>query len=600
MLMTSKQLKQTEVCVDTETTGVNPHRATMLGFSLATAADSKWILNPSKVETAKLNEYLKGKSILTQNGKYDAIVLSKHGIFFEIDYDTMIAEYILHIDKPRNLEDMFERRFGTPKKCLIDLFNEANADKKPRVNLPDGWYAVKYGKPTKKEPQGKLLHYGVSMEALGHYAKEDVEAVRLIKEDQMKEFSERPELYKWFKEVEIPVQNILIKAELKGVKLDLNEVAVLRAEVEKKCKAVEAKLKFIAGGDINFRSTKQLQEVMYEKLGLPKLLKTKTGWATGKKVLKKMENRAFPKLLMEYSQYNKLLTGFLEPLPTLVDENNRLHTTFNQALTDTRRFSSEDPNLQNIPARTDLGKWIRRCFVPERGYKFLVADYSQIEPRLLAHFSSDPFLIEAFNTDKDLYDFVSNLMTKRLGRDFPRDMSKILVLSLIYGKTAYGLAQDWKCSEQEAQGIIDLFFGLFTKVEQWMKDTISTSRMRKSWGKSIAGLPLHIVAKDKKGDILGDLNDTRQWVREAAERCAVNYPIQSSSQDVIKKAMVDVYKSTGLVPVLFVHDEMVFELDLDNHILCGEHKTIVQKMESAWKLAVPLKVSAKITDYWEK
>ena len=589
------QALKTILAIDTETRGKNPHRADLIGISLYHDRKSSW----HSGKTVMID--MPDAYVIGQNAKFDAVILARYGIRYHVNYDTMLAEYLLHIDQPRKLEVMYERYFGEHKKDLLEIFNDAQSvfGIKERKRLPDDWYETSRREPSKNFPHGKVLHIGVAPEVLASYAKEDVEATFKIYQAQMKEFETKPELYKWFMDVEMPVCNILIQSEIKGVKLDVAKLQLLETELQAKADGLYKKIEWLSGTPgINLNSPKQLQEVMFKKLHLPRLTKTQTGWSTSKATLEKMKDRAFPKLLLQYNECDDLLSKFIRPLPLIVDKDSRLHTTFNQALTDTRRFSSEDPNLQNIPAKTDLGRRIRECFVPEEGHKFLICDYSQIEPRLLAHFSSDPFLLEAFNTDKDLYEFVSSLMSKRLGRDFSRSMAKILVLSLIYGKTAYGLALDWRITQAEAQSIIDQFYGLFTKVREWMQDTVTTSKFSKSWGKSLAGLPLKIVAKGKDHDVIGDLDDERQWVQEACQRLAVNYPIQSSSQDIIKKAMVNVYEKFGLVFVLQVHDELVYEVPTANAE--AVEKAIVYEMEHAWELKVPIKVSHEIADYWKK
>jgi len=219
---------------------------------------------------------------------------------------------------------------------------------------------------------------------------------------------------------------------------------------------------------------------------------------------------------------------------------------------------------------------------------------------LLAHFTEDPTLVSAFHNGEDIHQKTADLIGKKLGGEFPRSHGKLLNFSLIYGKTAFGFAKDWNCSVQEAENIIETYFIQFPRVKEWMKDTILQTKLRKSWGKSIAGLPLYICAKGKDGEVMGDINSPVQWIREAAERCAVNYPIQSSSQDIIKKAMVEInnkYKS--VYPVLFVHDEMVFELAEGDLKWCIDND-ITDIMQNAWKLRVPLKVSWHIADCWEK
>lgn len=561
---------KTKVSLDTETTGKNPHNA---GLLLISGSDKTYsfvhefnesIVNPPSLLT-HLREFL-----VLQNGKYDKIVLAKHGINIDVDWDTMVAEYLLNIDKSVKLEEVYERYTGVYKEGLMEVYNRFTSQ--DRKTLPDGWYTQ------------------IDQTAFKEYAVADAEATLKIQEFQEKEFQKRPELYSWFKEVEMPLVNILAEVELKGVKVNIEKLRHLEEEFEVKKNKILGDLKFIAGKpDLNFNSSKQLQEVLYHELKLPTVRKTKTGFSTDSATLKKLaERHAFPKFLLEYRTIEKILGTYIKPIQEQVDENGRLHTNYNQCLTKTRRFSSDSPNLQNIPVKSELGRLVKESFVPEAGHKFLIADYDQVELRILAHLSQDKTLIQAFNEGIDVHQQTADLMSKKLGRPIDRGMGKTLNFSIVYGKTAYGFAEDWGCTESEAQEIIDGFFEARKGMKEYIEDIKNEAIRTGGWLNTLAGLPLFV----------GDTRTNNKFDFSHAMRCAVDYPIQGSSQDVLKKAIVHINRQLGLSPVLMVHDEVVYELkDINVEVHTNE---IIRIMESVFKLSVPLKVSYKISDRWEK
>jgi DNA polymerase I len=584
--------KTEEMVVDCETTNKNPHRADLLGVAA-------YINGQPSYRRGKPDLDLENKYIITHNGKYDAVVLRRAGYpKFEINFDTIVAHYLLDISSPRKLETLAKEHLKWEKVDLMDLFNRFNPKKNgepgDRTNLPERWWEDAYN------DKGKLAHHGIPFEVLARYAEEDAKATYLLYEIFKEQLKKYPEIEKWFYEVEMQVLNVLIETELKGVAADLNEAVALQAEFEKKKQEALDMLYFLAGEPgMNFNSPKQLQEVLFKKLRLKPLYRTKAGWSTDADTLEELAENgsAFCQKLLEYRSYEKLLGTYIEPIVEQVSKTGRVHTVFNQTLTRTRRFSSKEPNLQNIPTRSDLGKLVRKCFKASDGYMLLDIDYSQIEPRLLAHFSDEPVLINAYRNKEDIYLRAVEIVKQR-GYELSRDRAKILVLSLIYGKTPWGLAQDWGCSEDEAQEIIDALMGGMPYVKQYIESQQDEAMRNNGWLKTLAGLPVYV----------GDVHSNSEKIRAKCLRRAVNYPIQGSSQDILKKAMVDVYQKYDLFPVLMVHDELIYEL---HESLIGEKqkmggvspcysKLIVKQMESAWKLKVPLVVEAKISERWEK
>jgi len=571
-----------DLVVDTETTNKNPHKAKMLGYSLYEDGKSYYV-NDS---TFCLSEH-NNSNIIAHNGKYDAVVFSKNqDVDIWVSFDTMVAYYLLHIDRPRKLEKIVEDLFGRRKDDLLCIYNKYSGDTRELKNLPEDWFTR------------------VPEEVLAMYAQEDAKETYNIYQYCKKEFEKKPILKAWFHEVEMPLTNILVQSELKGAKIDLARLRELECKWKKQTYDLSNRLRVMADNeDLNLNSPKQLQEVLYKKLKLPKLIKTKTGWSTRTLVLERIKhNSGFVRKLLEHRHLEHMLSSFVLPLQEQAGDDGRIHPTFNQALTVTRRFSCKDPNLQQIPRRTEVGQEIRKCFIPAKDHKFVILDYSQIELRLLAHFSKDENLLKAFlDEDKDIHSYTSSLMYDiPIGEVTPeqRDVGKTINFSILYGKTAYGFAQDWNCTQDEAQEKIDLWFKQFPRVKKYLEDQKMIGRNNRGWIKSIAGLPLFI--KDVNS------NKTREF--EGAGRQIVNYKIQSSSQDIIKKAIVEIYNQLNIFPILMVHDELVYELHdsllHDSKKLGGISKSFAKVtceiMENVWKLEVPVKVDYKISDRWEK
>lgn len=581
-----------EIVIDSETTGKNPHKAEPLGVAL-------YIDNIASYKTGKPELLLSNAYIIGHNAKYDAVVLRRAGYPpFRIDFDTIIAHYILHIDEPRKLETLAKKVLKWDKKTLLDIFNDYNTERfnkelgkkfATRKNLPDpkknqgNWYEDYI------DEKGKLRHFGVPNDVIAEYAKEDVKATAMLKPIYQAELEKRPELLKWFNEVEMPYVNILIESELMGVAVDVAEARQLKKNLEEESEKLKVILHRLCGRpDANFNSPPQLQDILFNFFKLKPVSKTKTGWSTDADALEELaEKHVFPKLLLEYRGIEKLLGTYVEPiLEQGTTGDCRVHTVFNQTLTRTRRLSSKEPNLQNIPARSKLGKLLRRCFTASPGRKFLDADYSQMEPRLAAHFSGDEALIQIYKNNEDLYLRSVDIMKEKSGKEIDRAMAKQLWLSVLYQKTAYGLSQDWACSETEAAEImLGLMIG-FPLLNEYIQEQKFQAHKTNGWCKTLAGLPVYV----------GNINSSNKWEVAKCERRAVNYRIQGSSQDVIKKAEVDIREQTGNIAVLRVHDQLLFDTATPEE----DSKIIIPIMENAWKLKVPLKVEFKITERWEK
>lgn len=584
---------------DTETTGKESHEAKIIGWSDCIDGNTRW----NTVDAPVID---KDDFIIAHNGKYDANILwHNYGIKLEIGYDTMLAEFVLHIDREKKLEKVLKRRFKIDKDALFALWKERNPQafivqatgknrKNPPKSLPDRWWETSY--KTLANGTEKLVHYGVELDELGEYAMEDVEWLVKIKEQQEKEFEEKLELKEWFYNVEMPFCNLLIKSEQKGVFLDTDHLHNMSFDIRRRRDALEVQLRKWAGNpELNLNSSKQMQEVLYGKFGYPKkkVWKTKTGFACSKEVYTTMApTNLFARKMLEFNELDDLLVKFIDPLPLKVDSEGRIHCNYNQTGTKTRRMSSSNPNLQQIPSRTELGKEVRAAFRAAPGYKFLTADYDQVEIRIAAHFTGDEKLIDAIlNAEFDVHTCTAADMFNLHPKDVTkkqRDVGKLINFSIFYGKSAYGFAKDWNCSEKEAQEKIDLWFSKRPRVKEWINEQKMHARKTGGWVKTLASLPLYI----------GDVHTRDTNTLDGVLRRAVNFPIQGSSQDIIKKACVVNYNEFTEVPLLFVHDEVVYEIkECEVEELAPK---IVANMEGVYKLKVPLKVSWHISDYWRK
>lgn len=575
--------------LDTETTGVNPHTATLLGIS---SCNTRGVGGWSSIMPKQING---GEGFVGHNAKYDAIMFARHGVDVgEIKGDTMIMQYLLNITKSRKLEDMVETELHRNKEDLLAVYNRCTGKKEysdvhkkeifvpnTRVNLPEDWFNA--------VPENELATYAVddAVSTSELYSKLDKKLTG--------------ELRDWYEKVEIPLCNLLVQMELKGVKVDREMLTSLRDELQIENTNTYNLLKKWSGiEDLNLNPSSSLQEALYEKLQLPILGKSKkTGRPLADKetlqILSKLH--AFPKYLLEWREKQKILSTYTDSMMALFDTNDRIHTNYKQCWTITRRFASENPNLQNIPSKTELGRRVRHCFVPEKNHKFLIADYSQIELRILAHLSQDKGMIEAFRNDDDLHAKTAmemfNVKNIKDVTKEQRNLAKTINFSIVYGKTAWGFSKDWNVSQKEAQEIIDRWFKTKPGVQAYIRYIEREAKIKKGWLKTIAGLPVYV----------GDPNSKDRAKEASAMRCAVDFPIQGSSQDILKKAMVSIWhgSSKTLCPVLMVHDELVYEiLEYRGEHSPSEVKWIIQNMENAWKLDVPIKVEYKIADRWEK
>ncbi|RYZ74436.1 MAG: DNA polymerase I, partial [Proteobacteria bacterium] len=384
-------------------------------------------------------------------------------------------------------------------------------------------------------------------------------------------------------EIEQPLVPILVGMEQAGIAIDSAALAIQSQGLLSDIQGLEKEIHALAGEPFNIGSTKQLGQVLFEKLKLPPGKKTKTGYSTDADVLDKL-SAEYPiagKLIL-WRELSKLRSTYVESLPLLVNKDSgRIHTTFNQAATTTGRLSSINPNLQNIPIRTDRGNQVRSAFVAEEGYQLVSADYSQIELRILAHITSDPGLMRAFENDIDIHTATASEVFDIPIKDVTSDMrrkAKAVNFGLAYGQGAFGLAESLRIPRKEATDIITRYFARFSGVQTYMTDTIEEAK-KKGYVETIFG----------RRRYLDELYSQSGSIRQFGERAAINAPIQGTASDLVKLAMVKVGNPEGARALLQVHDELVFEVEDKRAEAVA--KEVAEKMESVAELKVPLRVN---------
>jgi DNA polymerase-1 len=504
-----------------------------------------------------------------QNIKYDFIVLKNAGIEIKgIYFDTMIASYLLDSGERRhNLDDLAEQHLN----YKTISFKELTGTGKNFIPITE-----------------------IELDRLADYAIEDADiAFRLYKlfEPKLKEQN----LDKLFFETEMKLVSVLADMELTGVKIDVHYFEQLSKENEAMLVEVENKIYQLAETKFNLNSTRELSSILFDKLGLKPVKKTKTGFSTDINVLETLKGRhKIIDYLISYRTLSKLKSTYIDALPKLINpRTKRIHTSFNQTVVATGRLSSSDPNLQNIPAKDDFGKKIRSGFVAEKGYFILSADYSQIELRLAAHLSEDANMIKAFNDGIDIHSMTASHVYKVPMDNVNSDMrrqAKIINFSTIYGVSPYGLSQQAGISVKEASEFIRIYFETYPGFKKYMEDTINFARQN--------GYVETVLGRKRR---VADINAEAVFIREGAERIAINTPIQGTSADMIKIAMINIHdylKTNNLKSklVLQVHDELVLEVCESELNVVSEK--VIEFMQKAIPLKIPVLVSLGFAANW--
>jgi DNA polymerase-1 len=523
---------------------------------------------------AEFNQFFESESILKigHNLKYDLQVLANYEIDVKGDlFDTMIAHYLIQPEAKHGMDFLSEYYLRYKPVSIETLIGK------------------------KGKTQGNMRDLEPS--EVSDYACEDADITLQLKQIFAPEI-EKDHLKALFYDMEMPLMRVLRKMEKEGIAIDVDSLGLFSKQLEIESIEKEKEIKALAGIDFNLDSPKQLGEVLFDHMKISaKAKKTKTGqYQTSEDALEQYKNdHPIVNLILDYRQNKKLKSTYVDPLPTLVDPiDNRVHTHFMQTVTATGRLSSNNPNLQNIPIRTDKGKEIRKAFI-SRGseFKMMAADYSQIELRIIAALSEDPNMIAAFQQGHDIHAATaSNVFAtpiNEVSRD-QRSAAKAVNFGIIYGQSAFGLAQNLGISRTEAKGIIDSYFEQFNTIKIYMDKAINDARE--------LGFVETIM---KRRRYLPDINSGNAIVRGFAERNAVNAPIQGSAADIIKLAMIAVDKAMTEQKVqskllLQVHDELVFDVHESELELMP--KLVKEAMEKAIQLVVPMEVEVKIADNW--
>jgi len=577
------QLKKQKIfALDTETTGLNPVAAELVGLSFSWQDGEGYYL-PVKaplgqkcLDRQKTLQRL--KPILTnpqikkigQNIKYDIIVLRRAGIEpAGVEFDTMVASYVLYSHRSRHsLDSMALDYLGHDTIKLESLIGKG---------------------------KNQLTFDMVDTKLAADYAAEDAEVTWRLKEYLAEILNQSP-LRQLFEEVEMPLVEVLAEMEYHGVALDVGWLKKLSGQLAERMEELVAHIHRQAGMVFNVDSPKQLSQVLFERLGLGSLKKTKLGRSTDQEVLEALSwQHPVAKMMLEYRQLSKLKNTYVDKLPTMIcPQTKRVHASFNQAVTATGRLSSSDPNLQNIPIRTQLGQEIRRSFVTGNPNEVILsADYSQIELRLLAHFSKDAVLREAFASGQDIHRFVAaqvyGLKPDQVDKT-QRDKAKAVNFGIIYGQTAYGLSHSIGVSVTEAQQFIDDYFARYPDIRDYFERVISQARKEGC---------VHTILGRKR--VISDINSQTAARRRLAERMAVNTVIQGSAADLIKVAMINIHRRSRrenlqMKMILQVHDELVFELPEEH---AADYAEIIRhEMADAIKLEVPIVVQVSWGQNW--
>jgi len=575
--------QQKEFAFDTETSFLGAIESDLCGISFSWKSGTAYYIPvghmhgeqlDKKFVLEKLKLILEDEKIkkIGQNIKYDLLVLRKAGINVEsVYFDTMIASYITNpVGRGHSLDVMAFAEFGHENMKISSLIGTGAKEK---------------------------LFSEVSIEDACNYSGEDSDITWRLYEVFKKRLSENKKTEELFYDVEMPLVKILTDMEFWGVKIDDKFLDRLSGDVQKKIDELEKKIIKMAGVEFNIKSTQQLAEVLFKKLGIStqEVKKTKTGMSTGSESLEKLKNvHPIINLIIEYRELTKLQSTYLEALPKLISKlDGRVHTSYNQTITSTGRLSSSDPNLQNIPIRTELGAEIRKAFVAEKGKKLLIFDYSQIELRVVASIANDKKMLEAFNSGRDIHtetaSAIFDVPQNKVDRDMRR-VAKVVNFGIIYGISPYGLAQATEKSPQEAGRFINEYFKKYPGIKKYMDDTIDSAR-KNGYVETLLGRRRYIP----------DIASGVAQIKRGAERMAINMPIQGTAADIMKLAMIEIDKKTlsknkDIKMILQVHDELVFEIPEDSikyYVL-----SIKQTMESVFKLKCPLIVEGKEAENW--
>jgi len=572
-ILVQNLLLQKSVCFDTETTGLDALNAELVGIAFSYQENQGYYIPfPESKEEAteilnQLKPFFESETIekVGQNLKYDLKILSNYGITVNGPlFDTMIAHYLINPDMRHNMDVLAETYLGYSPKSIEDLIGKKGKNQKIMSDIP--------------------------VEEVKEYAVEDADITFQLKhkfESQL----EKADTRKLFDEIEVPLVKVLADMEHEGINLDVPFLNELSEKISEEVKILETEIYQIAETTFNIASPKQLGEILFDKLkiGSGKIKKTKTGqYATGEEILSDLaKDNIIVQKILEYRQVVKLQNTYIDALPKQVDvKTNRVHTEYMQTVAATGRLSSNNPNLQNIPIRTERGRLIRKAFIPrDENYTLVSADYSQIELRIIAAISGEENMIQSFKNGEDIHRStaakVFNVALDEVTKE-QRSHAKTVNFGIIYGVSAFGLSQQTNLSRQESAALIDAYYQTYPRLRNFITEQIDFAR-ENGYVQTVLG----------RRRYLKDINSANAVVRGGAERNAVNAPIQGSAADIIKIAMINIHEKLTKENwkskmLLQVHDELVF--DVHNDELERIRPIIKQEMENAFKLIVPLEV----------
>lgn len=573
-------MKQTSVCFDTETTSLNPLVAELVGISFSWEAGKGFYLPfPKNKDQAQeiieqLRLFFEAKTIekVGQNLKYDIKVLAKYDITIQGKlFDTMLAHYLINPDMRHNMDVLAETYLNYTPVSITELIGKKGKNQSSMRDVP--------------------------LEKQTEYAVEDADITLQLKHYFEKELGEA-NTQKLFDEIEIPLVSVLAHMELEGINLDVNFLKSLSKQLDEDILQLEKTIYEEAGQTFNIASPKQLGEILFDKLKLiEKPKKTKTGqYSTAEDVLSYLaKDHKIIRDVLEYRGLAKLKSTYIDALPLQVEPaTGRVHTDYMQTVASTGRLSSNNPNLQNIPIRTERGREVRKAFIPRNeDYTLLAADYSQIELRIIAALSKESNMIDAFKNGEDIHASTASKVFKVPLQEVTREQrsnAKTVNFGIIYGVSAFGLSNQTDLNRTEAKELIDTYYETYPKLKKYMSEQIHFAQDH--------GYVQTVLGRRR---YLRDINSQNQVVRGAAERNAVNAPIQGSAADIIKIAMINIYNKLvegnfKTKMLLQVHDELVFDVykpELETM------KTLIKtEMENAFLLEVPLDVEIGIGDNW--
>ena len=575
----AKLMKEPVVCFDTETTGLDELTAQLLGIAFSVKKSEAFYVtvpNDEKEANSVCAEFAElfrrnDSEFVGQNLKYDIKILSRYGLQITGKlFDTMIAHYLLRPDMRHGMDVLAESYLNYKPVSITELIGKKGAK---QGNMKD-----------------------VPVEEVVEYAGEDADITLQLREvfaPMLDEVNER----ELFDKVEIPLIPVLAEMEMEGIRLDVDALNKMSAELEKDLIRLQDEIRELAGVDFNLRSPKQLGEVLFDHLKIDDKIK-RTGktkqYKTSEDVLSKLVNKhPIVSKILDFRSVQKLKSTYVDTLPELVNAStNRIHTSYNQAVAATGRLSSDRPNLQNIPIRTERGREIRKAFIPrDKDHVLMAADYSQVELRIIAALSKDGPMMEAFKQGQDIHAAtaakVFGVKLEEVDRDM-RGKAKAVNFGLMYGQSAFGLSENLDIPRSEAREIINNYFEEFPTIRSYMDSNIQFAKEH-GYVETIMG----------RRRYLRDINSSNQTVRGFAERNAINAPIQGSAADVIKIAMINIQKELKgkrSKMLMQVHDELVF--DAHNDEVDELRSMVKEQMENAVQLAVPLVVDINVGKNW--